>query len=687
MIFCETQIKYKDKETDDPGLKHLTFPENANNPGMMWVNHIKELNGRLGLCFDPDNKISAYICDAKEGCFDAVIAYPAKNINIEYCYDSIRKVIEENYSVKDMTFSESQELSATKFQFLLEKADDNGYVRRWHMDQSAIGIDFFKNNQFSVEEKLSENRYESLEDATKAAELIMADKSFREELDRIYSDDNVKGFYGNPVHYKISASSTKAAMDIVNILVPALIENKRLYGKRIVRVFNINEGCYDESELENLFRSSQGNAVIIEMCGTDEDHGNFASSYHRVIEFFYKVITKYQLNTLCIFVECSKRPGFSAQMVSKLQEDIRIVIINEGYGDREQAKQYLLRLADPEIYTPTDEEMEEELSKKSMYSVEDVYLIHDSWYKNGLSKHIYKAYSNFECVLEEKKDNCKPYEELQQMIGLANIKKLVDEIIDAGKIGKLKQGCGLSYQRASMHMVFTGNPGSAKTSVARLLAQILRKENIIDGGKFVECGRADLIARYVGWTAKQVRAKFREAKGGILFIDEAYSLVDDTRSFADEAINTIVQEMENQRDDVIVILAGYPGKMSEFLDKNEGLRSRIAFHLDFPDYNPDEMTDILKFMIDKQGYHIGGKALEKCHGIFESACLMEDFGNGRFARNLFEQAQMAQSRRLVTEYKDKKIGSKALRTLKCEDFEVNIAEKVKTQRSPIGFVV
>lgn len=687
MIFCETQIRYKDKKTDDAGLKHLTYPESANNPAMVWVNQIKELNGRLGLCFDPDNKISAYICDAKEGCFDAVIAYPAKKITIEYCYDSIRKVIEENYSVDDMTFSDSRELSAMKFQFLVEKADDNGYVRRWHMDQSAIGIDYFKNNQFSVDEKLSENRYESYEGVLEAAELVMADKSFREELDRIYSDDNIKGFYGNPVHYKISASSTKAAMDIVSILVPALIENKRLYGKRIVRVFNINEGCYDESELENLFRSSQGNAVVIEMCGTDEDHGNFASSYHRVIEFFCKVICKYQINTLCIFVECNKRPGFSSQMIAKLREEMRIVEINEGYGDREQAKRYLLRIADPEIYSPTDEEVEDELSKKSMYSVEDVYAIHDSWYKNGLSKHIYKAYRDFECIAEEKKDSSKPYEELQQMVGLEKIKKLVDEIIDAGKIGKLKQVSGMTYHRASMHMVFTGNPGSAKTSVARLLAQIFRKENIIDGGKFVECGRADLIARYVGWTAKQVRAKFREAKGGILFIDEAYSLVDDSRSFADEAINTIVQEMENQRDDVIVILAGYPDKMKEFLAKNEGLRSRIAFHLDFPDYDSCEMTDILKLMADKQGLHIDGKALDKCRGIFESACLTEDFGNGRFARNLLEQAQMAQSHRLVTEYKGKKISGKALRTLKSEDFEVNIAEKMKTPRLPIGFVV
>ena len=236
-------------------------------------------------------------------------------------------------------------------------------------------------------------------------------------------------------------------------------------------------------------------------------------------------------------------------------------------------------------------------------------------------------------------------------------------------------------------MVFTGNPGSAKTTVARLIAQILRKEDILDGGKFVECGRADLIAKYVGWTAKNVRSKFREAKGGILFIDEAYSLVDDSHSFADEAINTIVQEMENHREDVIVIFAGYPDKMKDFLNKNEGLRSRIAFHLDFPDYTPDEMVDILKLMAEQRGYKLERSAYEKCHDIFEKACLEEDFGNGRFVRNLLEQAEMAQSHRIASKTHRSKISKKALVTLEADDFDVNISKKVKAARIPIGFAV
>jgi len=123
----------------------------------------------------------------------------------------------------------------------------------------------------------------------------------------------------------------------------------------------------------------------------------------------------------------------------------------------------------------------------------------------------------------------------------------------------MRSDLGLEQQKTSLHMVFTGNPGSAKTTVARLLAEIFSKEGILKSGEFIECGRVDLVGEYVGWTAPAVKKQFRMAKGGVLFIDEAYSLVENTRgSFGDEAINTIVQEMENHRDNVIVIFAGYP---------------------------------------------------------------------------------------------------------------------------------
>ncbi|SCX94597.1 ATPase family associated with various cellular activities (AAA) [Lachnospiraceae bacterium XBB2008] len=687
MVLWETLIKYRDSENNESGVRHLTIPDNAQNSESEWETMLRELNKRLGINCDPDNCLSVFIFDGKEGCLEALIAHPSKNASLEQCFDFIKEVLEKEYSACDISFEEYKEISSNRFDYLGDKADDNGYIRRWHVVMNSLGLNYCDNSTFKVEEFIEDREYATLEDALDAGKKIMADASLTEELTRIYSDENEKKYFGNPVHYKICASTSKVALDIVDIMVSALIANKRLCGRRIIRIHDISEGCYDERELKNLFESAQGNTVIIEMKGAGEDHKNFASAYQRVVDYFDQMIEKNHLNTLCIFVEIKGQEGFSKNLISKVIESIRVIDIHEGYGDRDQAAAYLTRMAEEEKFSLSKEEIDDLLEDKKMFSVEEVADIYRQWFKNGLSTHIYKAYRycQYNCEKLDDKSSA-PYDDLQKMIGLAEIKRTVDQIIDSARIRKIKTDMGLETHKASMHMVFTGNPGSAKTTVARLIAQILRKEDILETGCFVECGRADLIAKYVGWTARQVRAKFREAKGGILFIDEAYSLVDDSHSFADEAINTIVQEMENLRDDVIVIFAGYPEKMKEFLDKNEGLKSRIAFHLDFPDYDPEELTGILEILAEEHGYRLTKDVKAKCMKLFESACLEKDFGNGRFVRNLLEQAEMAQSHRLIAKHPDGKIDRRALRTLCAADFDVNagrIADNEKKGR--IGF--
>lgn len=163
--------------------------------------------------------------------------------------------------------------------------------------------------------------------------------------------------------------------------------------------------------------------------------------------------------------------------------------------------------------------------------------------------------------------------------------------------------------------------------------------------------------------------------------------MDDSNSFGAEAINTIVQMMENYRNSVIVIFAGYPDKMKTFLDQNEGLRSRIAFHIDFPDYNSNELYDIMKLMSEQRGYVIDESAKDKCMSIFENACQQDEFGNGRFARNLLEQAVMRQSTRLSTAtFKNKKLEIEDYKCLNADDFDVNAAEMYsKPKTVTIGF--
>ena len=231
--------------------------------------------------------------------------------------------------------------------------------------------------------------------------------------------------------------------------------------------------------------------------------------------------------------------------------------------------------------------------------------------------------------------------ELEAMIGLAEAKKLLHKAVSYFSVLKQHQQLGIRQDRASMHMVFTGNPGTAKTTAARLFAEIMKDKGILPTGAFVETGRADLVGLAVGHTAPKVRERFREAQGGVLFIDEAYSLSDGYKgSYGDEAINTIVQEMENHREDVVVIFAGYPEPMNEFLERNPGMASRIAFRVNFSDYTPEELCQITELMAVKNHMKVTEAAMEKLRGIYETQCHVESYGNGRFVRKILEEAGM-----------------------------------------------
>ncbi len=238
--------------------------------------------------------------------------------------------------------------------------------------------------------------------------------------------------------------------------------------------------------------------------------------------------------------------------------------------------------------------------------------------------------------------------ELEQMIGLDSVKKIINKVIAEARMKKMCMDKGIKKDNHSMHMLFMGNPGTAKTTVARLFAQIMKEENILPTGKFVEVGRAELVGKYVGHTAPLVKKRFREAQGGVLFIDEAYSLSDGTNStFGDEAINTIVQEMENHREDVIVIFAGYTEPMKEFVARNPGMNSRIKFKVDFDDYTADELCDITRLMLAKKEMKITDAAMDKLRSIYEKARKSKDFGNGRFARQMIEDAEMNLAERVM----------------------------------------
>ena len=274
-------------------------------------------------------------------------------------------------------------------------------------------------------------------------------------------------------------------------------------------------------------------------------------------------------------------------------------------------------------------------------------------------------------------------DELQALVGISNAKDQVKKILAFAKMRKAMEENGEHLEPITMNMEFVGNPGTAKTTVARIVAGLLKEIGIITTGKFIEVGRADLVAKYVGQTAPMVQNVFQRAKGGVLFIDEAYSLLEEgSGGFGDEAINMIVQEMENNRKDTIVIFAGYPDEMENFFLRNPGLRSRVPFRVRFDDYTTDELADICELEAGKRGFLIDINANEFIKEICESSTKNVESGNGRFCRNLVERAVLNFALR---NYGGDEVEADIEYILKREDFcDVNVFEEKK---SMIGFQV
>ncbi|MEG2368083.1 MAG: AAA family ATPase, partial [Oscillospiraceae bacterium] len=240
-------------------------------------------------------------------------------------------------------------------------------------------------------------------------------------------------------------------------------------------------------------------------------------------------------------------------------------------------------------------------------------------------------------------------QELFELIGLKEVKVLISEWLDFARVQKVRRDAGLKSSFIPLHMAFTGNPGSGKTEVARLVGRILKEENVLSVGDFFECGRQDLVGTTVGSTAPKVENLFRKARGSVIFIDEAYSLNDGCKGgFGDEAIAALIDQMEKLREEVVVIFAGYPNEINELLERNPGFKSRIRTHIAFPDYTVESLGEILELMAKKEGMQLKEGAREKVNAILQQASKQADFGNARFCRNLFEDALVAQSVRLAT---------------------------------------
>ncbi len=241
-------------------------------------------------------------------------------------------------------------------------------------------------------------------------------------------------------------------------------------------------------------------------------------------------------------------------------------------------------------------------------------------------------------------------ESLSSFVAIDEMKATIKQIYASYIINQKRKELGMMTSRQVLHMLFKGNPGTGKTTVARRLAELYFNLGILSKGHFIEAERADLVGEYIGQTAQKTRAVIQKAMGGILFIDEAYSLArGGEKDFGKEAIDTLVKYLEDARDDIVIILAGYPKEMQRFLMMNPGLESRFPFMLDFGDYKLDELMEIANMMVSEREYRFSKEAEVKLrkHLKEKIARSQINFSNARYVRNIIEQAIRMQAYRLV----------------------------------------
>ena len=256
----------------------------------------------------------------------------------------------------------------------------------------------------------------------------------------------------------------------------------------------------------------------------------------------------------------------------------------------------------------------------------------------------------------------------RELIGLKPVKTRIREIAALLLVDRLRKKFALSSETPTLHMNFTGNPGTGKTTVASRMAEILHRLGYVREGHLVSVTRDDLVGQYIGHTAPKTKEVIKKAMGGVLFIDEAYYLYkpENERDYGAESIEILLQVMENNRDDLVVILAGYKDRMDKFFNSNPGMRSRIAHHVDFPDYSPDELLAIAKLMLAQQNYRFSAEGEKAFAEYIPLRMKMDHFANARSVRNALDRSRLRQANRLFAT-KGRNLTRSDLITIEAED--------------------
>lgn len=500
-------------------------------------------------------------------------------------------------------------------------------------------------------------------------------KKFEENQEKVKED-----FVENIDYLLISDESRELLHKIINYMEDVSKNNKRYINFHLLLESN-NKEVIDK--IENIIKNSADKYQYIE-------HNSFSEISFFEVKDFDSIKESFNNNSIIILKDLKgvnlQDNDFIKKVFYLIEENIKHhnIIIIEGSKDeinhffeldnsfRDKYFPFVIKGIDPDIQDVYQEVMN--IVSKDGNVDEDFSLKILDYITNSFpnSSYDYPTYRDTLCreilfkgkvpEVASVKSIDEIFEELNELVGLEKVKKTLHELVDYMNLRKKSDE--LKLNNLNLHMVFLGNPGTGKTTVARMISNILYNLGYIKYNKLIEVTTKDLVAEYVGQTAPKVMSVVEKAMGGILFIDEAYALASkgNQSTYNDEAIATLIKAMEDYRDNLVVIFAGYTKEMQDFLDSNSGIVSRIGYTLVFDDYTEDELIQIFEGMIKKAGFVIEKDAIDYLRDIIRKNKNIENFGNARFVRNIFEKTIIKHA----SNTKDKK-QKKILKTITKDD--------------------
>ncbi|MBO4293185.1 MAG: AAA family ATPase [Clostridia bacterium] len=509
----------------------------------------------------------------------------------------------------------------------------------------------------------------------KEAQEIDKDKYMKdifEEIDNLYIDDSSKDLLKKIVEY-MRKYNEKIEKQYISFNLKMYLNNKETISKivkilldsaDIFKYLKAGEAAYysmydieEVKQLESVYGGKNSIVVLQNFEGFNEKEDSFKNKF---VSKFDEFLEKSENQVLTIL--CAKNKDLINTAFSKNEEVLQKFFDFEITGIEPDIQ---------DVYQDVFNQLEEKMELTDDFKVKLLDYITKNYAGNSLP---YPEYRDKLCEkivftkelpeVEKEKTMEEIFEELNTLVGLDKVKNMLHDLVDLIEL-KNKTKDDLKIKNINLHMVFLGNPGTGKTTVARIVAEMLYNLKYIKQNKLIEVSSKDLVAEYVGQTAPKTNAVVQKALGGVLFVDEAYSLASGQgqgNSFNEEAIATLIQAMENYRDDLVVIFAGYTREMQDFLNANSGIVSRIGYTVEFEDYTPDELIQIFNQMMEKSGFVVTKEALDKVREIIDEYKGTKNFGNARFVRNIYEKSIVKHA----SNTKGKK-GKKVLKTISKDD--------------------